>query len=264
MNDLARERLRTLVSTYGRGVCHTPRSCEIFLHQECQDFPSEEQVLVEALRHGTVSRLLELPPHQPWDAVSTPLAAELSAGAGISAEQARWAVDSWALALGKHPNTAPPPLPREALQASEPPPPKSIAQSRIWPPLIVSLGGAVGAALATVVFTVFIFTVIAYPRFMAGRAGAIAFLVGLVLAFVASLGGAIGGGVGWLLIQSQSSILGQTADVARWRLVRGFLSTLASAAGATLLGGWVLGLLGVALGSLAGAFSGAILSGMRG
>jgi hypothetical protein len=267
MNDLARRRLFSIVSTYGRTVCHTPRACEIFLHQHCNEFPTEEQVLVEALRHGTVTRLLEMKPGDHlWDDVSTPLVSELAGSARIDWADARWAVDSWALALGKHPETAPPP---EVVAPTQPEPPEpsasgGVATSRIWPPFIVGFGGALGAVLSTLIFTFLLYTLISGPRGGAGRADAIAMVMGLALAVAGAVGAGIGGAVGWLLIQAQAVETPGAAEFARWRLVRGTLAACSAAAGATLVGGWLTGIVGIALGSLMGAFSGAVVAGLKG
>jgi hypothetical protein len=264
MNDFARAKLFTLVTTYGRTVCNTPRTCEIFLQQQFEEYPAERQLLVEALRLGIVARLLEPTDGLPYVAVAAPLIRELVEGANASAENARWAVDSWALALGKHPDTAPPPPAPPVEEAEEEPALSAMANSKIWPLLIVGLGGSLGAILATVIFTFLIYTLVSSPHVIAGRAGAIALVVGLVLAVTGGIGGAIGGAGGWLLIQVQTVPTPRSAEVAHWRLVRGFLHTLAGAAGATLLGGWFVGLLGIALGALLGGFSAAVVSGLKG
>jgi thiol:disulfide interchange protein len=263
MNDLARGKLLKIVKAYGRTVCNTPRTCEIFLQQQCADFPAECQLLIKALHVGTVAELLELKGAQPWAEVIAPLVRALADGAGVPAEDARWAVDSWALALGTHPDTAVPP-PVLLVEAPAEQAPSPVANSRIWPPFIVGLGGSIGACLATLLFTLLIYTLISGPRVPGGRAGAIAVLVGIVLAIAGAAGGGIGGAIGWLLIQAQTLPTPRAAELARLRLVRGFLSTLAAAAGATLLGGWLIGLLGIALGALVGGFSGAVVSGMKG
>jgi len=266
MNDLARTKLIDIVNSYGRSVCSTPRTCEIFLHQQCDELPAEREVLAEALRRGTVSRLVEAK-DQPYAAISATLVSELVGEAGVSADDARWAVDSWALALGKHPSTAaPPPLPvapvfpEEEAQQSH----NLLTSSKVWPPLIVALGGGIGAVLATLVFTLFVYTMVSNPRGTTGfRADAFAMLVGLIMAVAGALGGSTGGGVGWLLIQAQTLSLGN-ADIARWRLARGCLAACGGAFGASFLGGWFGGVVGIALGGLIGSFSGAVVSGLKG
>src|SRR5262249_39761190 len=150
MNDLARKKLFHIVKTYGRTVCNTPRTCEIFLHQHCEAFPDERQLLVEALRHGTVTDLLDLQAGPAWAVVSEPLVNDLAGRASISPLDARWTVDSWALALGKHPDTAPPPPPPPGLEEpEEEPAANDVASSKLWPPIIVGIGGGIGAVIAT-------------------------------------------------------------------------------------------------------------------
>jgi len=266
MNDLARTKLVDIVNSYGRTVCNTPRTCEIFLQQHCDDLPAERQLLGEALRRGTVSRLVEAK-DQPYAAISAALVSELASAADIAPEDARWAVDSWALALGKHPSTAtPPPLPIAPLlvEADAQESQCSVTSSKFWPPAIVGLGGGIGAILATLVFTFLLYTLISNPRGTTGiRADAFAMLAGLLMAGAGALGGATGGAVGWLLIQAQS-LPAQSAAIARWRLARGFLAACGGAFGASLLGGWFGGLVGIALGGLVGSFSASVVSGLKG
>jgi hypothetical protein len=264
MNNLARTKLAKIVKSYGTTVCNTPRSCEIFLQQYCEDLPEERQVLTEALRRGAVSRLME-EKEQPYQLIASSLVKELVAD-GISEEHARWAVESWALVLGKHPSTAPPPpAPVPAYpESEEEQTPSPIATSKVWPPLVVALGGAIGAILATLVFTFLFYTLVSNPHGHSGaRADAFALFLGIIMAVAGAVGAGIGGGVGWLLIQLQTIPVG-SRDAARWRLARGFLSACGGAFGATLLGGWFGGIVGIAFGGLLGAFSGSVVSGLRG
>jgi hypothetical protein len=265
MNNLARTKLAEIVTSYGRTVCNTPRTCEIFLQQQCEDLPAERQLLAEALRRGTVSRLLEAK-DQPYAAIAGSLVNELVGDAGVSADDARWAVDSWALALGKHPSTAPPPVPvvAAALMPEEEEPHCAVTSSKVWPPLIVALGGGIGAVFASLVFTFLVYTLISDPRGRTGmRADAIAMMAGLLMAVAGAIGGTLGGGVGWLLIQAQT-LPTRSIDTARWRLARGFLAALGGAFGGVLLGGWFGGVLGMAMGGLTGGFSGTVVTGLKG
>jgi hypothetical protein len=265
MNDLARSKLFSIVKSYGQTVCNTPSTCEIFLNQHCGDLPAERQLLTEALRRGTVSRLIE-DKDQPYAVLSGRLVSALVEEAGVSEADARWAVDSWALVLGRHPSTAappPPPPPAPVLVETEDVG-SSWTSSKIWPPLIVALGGGIGAVFATLVFTFLLYTLVSNPRGHTGfHADALAAVVGLIMIVAGALGGALGAGGGWLLIQVQT-LPPRFSDIARWRLVRGFLAALGGAFGATLLGGWFGGLGGIALGGLMGSFSGAVASGLRG
>jgi hypothetical protein len=265
MNDLARTKLFDIVKSYGQTVCHTPSTCEIFLNQHCGELPAERKLLTQALRRGTVSRLIE-GKDQPYITLSGRLASELASEVGVSEPDARWAVDSWALALGRHPSTAapPPPPPPPVPLAPEVEIPSAVTRSKVWPPLIVALGGALGAVFATLLLTFLVYTLISSPR---GRTpiqtDAIAAVVGLMMTVAGALGGALGGGGGWLLIQAQTIPTG-SRDVARWRLARGFLAAMGGAFGSTLLGGWFGGFLGIGLGGLIGSFSGSVVTGLKG
>ena len=264
MNDLARTRLFDIVKSYGQTVWNTPSTCEIFLHQRCGDLPVERQLLTQALRRGTVSRLIEAK-DQPYVMLSGRLTSELASQAGVSEADARWAVDSWALALGRHPSTAaPPPTPSPPVPVEEAETQCAVTSSKIWPPLIVALGGALGAVFATLLLTFLLYTLISSPRGPTKvQTDAIAMVVGLMMTVAGAIGGAIGGGSGWLLIQAQT-IPPRSSDIARWRLIRGFLGALGGAFGATLLGGWFGGVVGIGMGGLTGGFSGSVVAGIRG
>ncbi len=265
MNDLARTKLFDIVKSYGKTVCNTPTTCEIFLNQHCGDLPAERRILAEALRRGTVSRLLE-GKDQPYITLSGRLASELAGEAGVPELDARWAVDSWALVLGRHPSTAappPPPTPPIPVEA-EAERPCAVTGNKFLPPLIVALGGALGAVFATLLLTFLLYTLISSPRGPTKlQTDAIAMVVGLMMTVAGAIGGAIGAGSGWLLIQAQT-IPPRDGNIARWRLVRGFLAACGGAFGATLVGGWLGGVVGIGMGGLMGGFSASVVSGIRG
>src|SRR5262245_4627215 len=108
MNDQARAALDEIIATYGPGVCRTPRSCELFLNQALADFPAECGALVQALRGGAVADLLAAEPGAPWPELAESLAARLATEGRPGDAEARWAVESWGRALGRHPETARP------------------------------------------------------------------------------------------------------------------------------------------------------------
>jgi hypothetical protein len=117
---------------------------------------------------------------------------------------------------------------------------------------------------ATLLLTFLLYTLISSPRGPTRvQADAFAAVVGLLMTIAGAIGGALGGGGGWLLIQAQTIPTG-SSDIARWRLVRGFLAAMGGAFGSTLLGGWFGGFLGIGLGGMIGGFSGSVVSGLRG
>ncbi len=104
MNDLARKKLCDFINNYGPTVCSTPATCKMVLGQQCADFPAEKDLLLRALDRGAVTGVMKAPVGGPWDDLVTTVA-----GSSVAPADARWAVESWAIAMGKHPDIAPPP-----------------------------------------------------------------------------------------------------------------------------------------------------------
>src|SRR5262249_60423752 len=101
MNDEARAALGRVIRAYGPAIGTTPRSCGLFVRQECGSYPDECRVLVEALRQGAVEEIIRFRADRPWDEFTAGLVGWLPARAAVEPEQAAWAVDAWAKALGK-------------------------------------------------------------------------------------------------------------------------------------------------------------------
>lgn len=150
-----------------------------------------------------------------WDSLSYELAEQLRASASLSEEEATWAIDSWGLALGKHPQAV-------AL-ASAAPPPLSPDQDptirnednlklKAFTP-IVALGGAAGSGLGALLLGIVIFLMMSAgadltakfkktdPRMKEAAAAAevASFMVVLLLVGSAVVSGGLGGGLGWFV-----------------------------------------------------------------
>jgi F-box protein 11 len=102
MNDLVRQTLCDLVGRYGRPLCADAHRCEALLRDFCGEYRREVFVLLSALREQVVADLLGSGDSRPprGEAAFARLAQRLHDHLGIVEEAARWAVDSWALALG--------------------------------------------------------------------------------------------------------------------------------------------------------------------
>ena len=99
MSDAARQTLARIVTQYGPSVADDPRRCEGLLRDLCGDARREINVLVAALKEKVVGDLQaggDLPP----EALIGRGVKKLQDNAGIAEDLARWAVESWALALG--------------------------------------------------------------------------------------------------------------------------------------------------------------------
>jgi hypothetical protein len=100
MDDLAREKLCELVSTYGPGLCDDVRRCEGLLRDACGEHKREVFALVTALRERVPADLLAKQSESPWEVLLARLAGRLQSNVALIDHAARWAVESWALALG--------------------------------------------------------------------------------------------------------------------------------------------------------------------
>jgi hypothetical protein len=260
MNDQARQKLCELVADYGKTICDTPRTCMMVLGQQCAEWPTEKQVLIKALERGTVAKLKAASPGQEWDSLTS----QLANGSGVSAADARWAVESWAMALGKHPDASVVAAPKavEPLNA--------VIERRglghkMSTTLAVAIGGGIGGAFtAMLLFTAMLIMAAPIP----GSPGIIPAWLAIILILIGGAsggaGGLLGGGGGWMLIQAQSSSLTMNKEDSSRLLRSGFIGAFTGALTVTVLPGYFLGIVGLFFGGLLGGFGGAITGGMSG
>ena len=100
MNDEPRQKLRELLSEYGRSLCNDPNRCEALLKDYCGTHKREIFVLVSALRKKVTDDLLKSSAEVPQELLLARLRKRLEVELAMTDEAAHWAVDSWALALG--------------------------------------------------------------------------------------------------------------------------------------------------------------------
>jgi DNA-binding CsgD family transcriptional regulator len=101
MDELPRQKLSELLATYGRSLCDDPRRCEGLLRDVCGAHKREVNVLVSALKERIATDLLSSSARsQPHEILFARLTKRLTENLGLAEDAARWAVDSWALALG--------------------------------------------------------------------------------------------------------------------------------------------------------------------
>src|SRR5579859_2880357 len=100
MDDRARQPFCELLATHGPGVWEDRDGFRALLQQALPLHQNERGAILTALEHGVTRELTEPPSGLPWNAASIPIVARVS-GKGLSEDAARWAVDSWALALGR-------------------------------------------------------------------------------------------------------------------------------------------------------------------
>jgi hypothetical protein len=100
MNDTARTTLALLVTRYGVSVAHDPNRCEGLLRDTCPECSREIFVLTHAVRQHVTDDLLAPRHTLPLSLTKGFLAKRLEDELGFSTDVARWAVISWAEALG--------------------------------------------------------------------------------------------------------------------------------------------------------------------
>ena len=100
MNELPRKKLRQIIGQYGVSVCDNPLCLEGLLKDLCGGYRREVFVLTCALKEKIVSSLLASKNGVPIGILLNQCITRLKDGCALSEDAARWAVDSWALALG--------------------------------------------------------------------------------------------------------------------------------------------------------------------
>ncbi len=142
MNDQARQVLCGIVRKYGRGVCDEPRRVRALLADLCPDLKRECHALAEAQEHGAAADLTQPTAGVPIELTLGRVARRLADETAMSEEAARWAVASWAAALGMIPagarvgpsgnnNSRTAPMGGTVPTAAPPPRPRD---TTTWPP----------------------------------------------------------------------------------------------------------------------------------
>jgi len=101
MTDVLRQKLCDLVAAHGLGVADDPRRCGELLRESAPDDGEGVEALVRALEARVPARLALLTEPLALAPLTSGLVRRLVDEQGLSEEAARWAVESWAVALGK-------------------------------------------------------------------------------------------------------------------------------------------------------------------
>lgn len=99
LNSLPRRTLQTLIKQHGPTLGADPRRCKAFLADECGAHKLEVNLLTVALDERVPSDLINASHGTPLAILLEQLTRRLVEHRGLTSELARWAVDSWALAL---------------------------------------------------------------------------------------------------------------------------------------------------------------------
>src|ERR1700720_1826791 len=100
MDDGVRARLALAIKRHGPGVVDEREKCRGLLSDCCGELRSEFNALFGALEEEVPASLLA-PPQIPYSLVILNLIKRLEDNRNMSEEKARWAVESWASALGQ-------------------------------------------------------------------------------------------------------------------------------------------------------------------
>lgn len=99
MNELPRQILRQILAKHGKEICSDARRCENLLRDLCGSYRREINVLINALEDRVPLDLLAANRSMPLEVLLARLEKRLEEQTALTPEAARWAVESWALAL---------------------------------------------------------------------------------------------------------------------------------------------------------------------
>jgi hypothetical protein len=100
MDNFPRQQLVGIIAKHGHSLCKDPERCEALLRESCDESFPEVSLLINALKEQVPLELLSSPSNVPRRVLHARLVRELEENFCLKKDAARWAVDSWALALG--------------------------------------------------------------------------------------------------------------------------------------------------------------------
>src|SRR5262249_18079484 len=135
MNDLPRQKLVELLARHGEKVCQDPQRCRALLREQCGTFKGEIKLLVDAITEQVPAELLTAPQGVAPEQLLGRLANQLQESLDLPPADARWAVESWALALKV--------IPEPLTPTPAPEPPAAVQQPApsVQPPAPGKVGG---------------------------------------------------------------------------------------------------------------------------
>ena len=100
MNPLPRHTLTRIIAKHGREIADSPQRLEALLRDLCGAYRREINILVGAQEERVATDLIASGKSVPREVLLTRLATRLQDDRAYTPEAARWAVGSWAVALG--------------------------------------------------------------------------------------------------------------------------------------------------------------------
>jgi len=95
-----RETLCLLLKQYGTELCFSAAKCKMLIMDNCHEQEREINLLITAIELEITSEMLRLKKTMPVTVLLQKLIRWLAHETTVSDEDCRWAVDSWAMALG--------------------------------------------------------------------------------------------------------------------------------------------------------------------
>jgi len=100
MQDIVRTKLTELVGRFGLDLSNDARRCEALLRDVCGEHKREINALVSAIRDGAGTELRQSSAGVPKELIIARLTKRLHENFGLVEDLARWAVESWVVAIG--------------------------------------------------------------------------------------------------------------------------------------------------------------------
>jgi len=99
--DRVQQKLCEILATQGRSLCEDPQRCEDLLRDLGSEHEREISILIRALREGVAADLIRSQGSVPSELLLGKWTQRLQDNLALPGDVARWAVESWALALGR-------------------------------------------------------------------------------------------------------------------------------------------------------------------
>lgn len=100
MEDVARNKLNAVIEIFGTSIIEEPDRLKSWLLDCCPSKKKEIKTIVDSAMNCVPQELLKKPQNVPVELVFARLEKRLVDDLGISEDNARWAVESWGIALG--------------------------------------------------------------------------------------------------------------------------------------------------------------------
>ncbi len=101
MDNLPRQKLKSIIASYGNTLHEDPKRCEALLRDFCGQYRQEIFLLINAQKEKVPSELLNSKNSSlPISLTIARLSKRLEDNLAITSEAAKWSVKSWALAMG--------------------------------------------------------------------------------------------------------------------------------------------------------------------